>query len=137
MTARIESRGWIPAAFFDTSADPSQKRPGGLVENDHKIISFQGYYRQIQLEYVIQVMAVGNPAVIKIALFIRSLFFLEANVLFSISKTINDMLMVLELDCVHFPSSLGEFSQLVSYFDQPYNVVSQYDLKIVYYIVIV
>ncbi|CAO3674084.1 unnamed protein product [Rhizopus stolonifer] len=45
------------------------------------------------------------------------------NVQFNISEAMDDILMVLELDCIRFPLSLDELPQLVPYLDRLYNVV--------------
>ncbi|KAL7316186.1 hypothetical protein PS15m_005322 [Mucor circinelloides] len=45
------------------------------------------------------------------------------NVQVNISEAMDDILMVLELDCIRFPLSLDELPQLVPYLDRLYNVV--------------
>ncbi|KAG1085988.1 hypothetical protein G6F42_021172 [Rhizopus arrhizus] len=41
----------------------------------------------------------------------------------NISEAMDDILMVLELDCIRFPLSLDELPQLVPYLGRSYNVV--------------
>jgi len=71
-------------------------------------------------------MAVGKFAIIKITLCILKLFifiFLGTSVQVNISEAMDDILMVLELDCIRFPLSLDELPQLVPYLGRSYNVV--------------
>ncbi|CEI86111.1 hypothetical protein RMCBS344292_00556 [Rhizopus microsporus] len=123
---------WLnTSCFSDTDVDPNQNRPDGLIENDHKAIGYievksikhvknhkkinldlhrlctfsKAGAAKYNLKHMFQIMAVGT------------------NVQFNISEAMDDILMVLELDCIRFPLSLDELPQLVPYLDRLYNVV--------------
>ncbi|KAG0733731.1 hypothetical protein G6F57_008764 [Rhizopus arrhizus] len=51
------------------------------------------------------------------------------NVQFNISEAMDDILMVLELDCIRFPLSLDELPQLEPYLDQLYNAVEVIEVE--------
>ena len=55
--------------------------------------------------------------------------FLGTNVQFNISEAMDDILMVLELDCIRFPLSLDELPQLEPYLDQLYNAVEVIEVE--------
>ncbi|RCH78146.1 hypothetical protein CU098_004963 [Rhizopus stolonifer] len=123
---------WLnTSCFSESDVDPNQNRPDGIIENDRKAIGYievkplkhvknhkkinLGLHRlctfskagaaKYNLKHIFQIMAVGT------------------NVQFNISEAMDDILMVLELDCIRFPLSLDELPQLVPYLDRLYNVV--------------
>lgn len=77
------------------------------------------------LKHMFQIMAISKFTIIKITLCILKLFFifLGTNVQINISEAMDDILVVLELDCIRFPLSLDELPQLVPYLDRLYNVI--------------
>ncbi|KAG1392259.1 hypothetical protein G6F60_012157 [Rhizopus arrhizus] len=78
----------------------------------HRLCTFsKAGAAKYNLKYMFQIMAVGT------------------NVQFNISEAMDDILMVLELDCIRFPLSLDELPQLEPYLDQLYNAVEVIEVE--------